>query len=102
MSTEGRVRWSFGSLELQTAQSQPMVGTPMDVPLPNTVSVAFKLSLSDDDDSIAVYFCAPPAGAPGCWPGLGGLAMMLVISRNAIRSSKRTFCSVWASRSVRF
>ena len=26
--------------ERQTAQSQPMVGTPIDVPLPNTVSVA--------------------------------------------------------------
>src|SRR5580700_7076735 len=38
---EGRVRRSRGSLERQTTQSQPSVGTPMDVPLPSTVSVAF-------------------------------------------------------------
>jgi hypothetical protein len=38
---EGRVRLSRGSLEWQTAQSHPNVGTPMDVPLPNTVNVAF-------------------------------------------------------------
>ena len=40
-STEGRVRRSCGSEEWQTAQSQPMVGTPIDVPLPSTVSLAF-------------------------------------------------------------
>src|SRR5512146_1202482 len=40
-STEGRVRWSRGSGELHTAQVHPIVGTPMDVPLPSTVSVAF-------------------------------------------------------------
>src|SRR5438876_3959560 len=40
-STEGRVRWSRGSEEWHTAQSQPMVGTPIDVPLPSTVSLAF-------------------------------------------------------------
>src|ERR1700735_2421610 len=38
---EGRVRRSCGSLEWQTGQAQPSVGTPMDVPLPSTVSVAF-------------------------------------------------------------
>jgi len=38
---EGRVRRSCGSEEWHTAQSQPTVGTPMDVPLPRTVSVAF-------------------------------------------------------------
>ena len=39
--TEGRVRRSWGSAEVQTRQSQPMVGTPIEVPLPSTVSVAF-------------------------------------------------------------
>jgi hypothetical protein len=34
------VRRSRGSGERQTAQSQPIVGTPIDVPLPNTVKVA--------------------------------------------------------------
>ena len=38
---EGRVRRSWGSLEWHTAQSHPSVGTPIDVPLPSTVSVAF-------------------------------------------------------------
>jgi hypothetical protein len=28
-------------VERHTAQSQPIVGTPMEVPLPSTVSVAF-------------------------------------------------------------
>ena len=40
-STEGRVRWSCGSEEWQTRQSHPMVGTPIEVPLPSTVSAAF-------------------------------------------------------------
>src|ERR1700691_1415664 len=39
--TEGRVRRSRGSAERHTAQSQPSVGTPMEVPLPSTVNVAF-------------------------------------------------------------
>src|SRR5258708_36396954 len=43
ISTEGRVRGSCGSLDRQTAQPQPSVGTPIDVPLPNTVSLAFML-----------------------------------------------------------
>ena len=38
---DGRVRRSCGSADVQTAQSQPIVGTPIDVPLPSTVSVAF-------------------------------------------------------------
>src|SRR3954463_6735478 len=37
----GRVRLSCGSAEEQTAHWQPMVGTPIEVPLPRTVSVAF-------------------------------------------------------------
>ena len=40
---EGLVRRSWGSFEWQTAQSHPSVGTPMDVPLPSTVKVAFIL-----------------------------------------------------------
>jgi hypothetical protein len=43
---EGRVRRSWGSLERQTAQSHPRVGTPIDVPLPRTVKVAFIAWLS--------------------------------------------------------
>src|SRR5258708_13686601 len=39
--TEGRVRLSCGSADWQTAQSHPRVGTPIEVPLPSTVSVAF-------------------------------------------------------------
>src|SRR5580765_1546427 len=35
---DGRVRRSRGSLERHTAQSQPMAGTPCDVPLPRTVT----------------------------------------------------------------
>ena len=36
-STEGRKRLSRGSLEVQTSQWQPMVGTPTLVPDPSTV-----------------------------------------------------------------
>src|SRR5258708_18407842 len=53
--TEGRVRRSCGSLEWQTAQSQPSVGTPMDVPLPSTVRVAFTRE----------PFCSSSAGTRG-------------------------------------
>ena len=35
---DGRVRRSRGSDERQTAQSQPIAGTPCDVPLPRTVT----------------------------------------------------------------
>src|SRR5262245_62145063 len=35
---DGRVRRSRGSAERQTAQSQPIAGTPCDVPLPRTVT----------------------------------------------------------------
>src|SRR5437879_212052 len=45
MSTEGRVRLSCASSDVQTAHVHPMVGTPIEVPLPNTVSVAFKFVL---------------------------------------------------------
>jgi hypothetical protein len=38
---EGRVLWSRGSLDVQTRQVQPMVGTPIEVPLPSTVRTAF-------------------------------------------------------------
>ena len=45
-SIDGRVRRSRGSDEWQTAQVQPIVGTPMEVPLPSTVSVASILNWS--------------------------------------------------------
>src|SRR5579859_1392551 len=40
-NTDGRVRRSCGSSDVHTRQLQPMVGTPIDVPLPSTVRVAF-------------------------------------------------------------
>src|SRR5512135_717328 len=40
-STDGRSRRSSGSADVQTRQVQPIVGTPIDVPLPSTVRVAF-------------------------------------------------------------
>src|SRR5260221_8994292 len=36
--TDVRMRLSRGSVEVHTAQWQPMVGTPMEVPEPSTVS----------------------------------------------------------------
>src|SRR3569833_152823 len=54
---EGHDRLSCGSVEWHTAQSQPIVGTPIDVPLPSTVSLAF-IEPSDcssiQEDSVAV------------------------------------------------
>jgi hypothetical protein len=35
------VRRSRGSADRHTAQAQPIIGTPCDVPLPNTVTRAF-------------------------------------------------------------
>jgi len=39
-SMEGRVRLSRGSLDWQTSQLHPIVGTPIEVPLPSTVRLA--------------------------------------------------------------
>ena len=52
--TDGRVRRSCGSVDLHTSQVQPIVGTPIEVPLPRTVSVAF----------IVAYF-SPALGSIG-------------------------------------
>src|SRR5215471_18777950 len=41
MRMEGRVRRSRGSLEWQTAQSHPIIGTPWDVPVPRRVILRF-------------------------------------------------------------
>src|SRR6266404_6315816 len=41
MAIEGRVRRSRGSVERHTAQSQPIEGTPWEVPLPSTVTLRF-------------------------------------------------------------
>src|SRR2546425_3405944 len=43
---DGRDRRSRGSEERQTAQSQPMAGTPCDVPLPSTVILRLNDALS--------------------------------------------------------
>ena len=74
---EGRVRRSCGSLEWQTAQSQPSVGTPMDVPLPSTVSVAF-MQPAFKLEAITRKRHRPlvPVAAPGC----GGRDRALVTS----------------------
>jgi hypothetical protein len=73
---EGRVRRSCGSLEWQTAHSHPSVGTPIEVPLPSTVKVAFIFSLSLAG-SYRFAFIVPlvPVG-----PGCGGRAIALVTS----------------------
>src|SRR5260370_36360163 len=86
--TEGRVRRSCGSLDRQTAQSQPSVGTPMDVPLPNTVSVAFMLRPSYGDLPALGRIQDPhrppvPVAVPGC----GGRDSALVNSTYAMRTS---------------
>jgi len=36
-STDVRIRRSLGSVDLQTAQSHPIIGTPCDVPVPRNV-----------------------------------------------------------------
>jgi len=36
--TLGRVRWFRGSLEVQTGHSHPIMGTPLEVPLPRKIS----------------------------------------------------------------
>ena len=46
MAIEGRVRRSRGSEDRQTAQSQPIAGTPVDVPLPRTVTLRLNNPLS--------------------------------------------------------
>jgi hypothetical protein len=38
---DGRVRRSWGSSDRHTAQVQPIIGTPCDVPLPKTLTRAF-------------------------------------------------------------
>ena len=43
---DGRVRRSRGSVDRQTAQSQPIIGTPCDVPVPRTVTLRLNDPLS--------------------------------------------------------
>ena len=45
MRIDGRVRRSRGSVERHTAQSQPIAGTPCDVPLPSTVTLRLNSNL---------------------------------------------------------
>src|SRR4029077_13959300 len=45
IAMDGRVRRSRGSVERQTLQSQPIDGTPCDVPLPRTVTLRFNNAL---------------------------------------------------------
>src|SRR3954452_2579143 len=59
--TDGRVRRSCGWIDVQTRQSQPSVGTPIEVPLPSTVSVACML------------LCEPAGGRRSLSDGIGEL-----------------------------
>src|SRR3954469_5808461 len=43
---DGRVRRSLGSVERQTRQSQPIIGTPCDVPVPSSVTLRLNNPLS--------------------------------------------------------
>src|SRR5438445_10048545 len=53
MRIDGRVRRSRGSVERHTAQSQPIIGTPCDVPVPSSVILrlndAFAAALGLDE-----------------------------------------------------
>src|SRR6185436_2419301 len=46
ISTEVRSRRSRGSAERHTSQSQPIIGTPYDVPVPRSVTLRFNNPLS--------------------------------------------------------
>jgi len=56
-STETRKRWSRGSSEVQVSHSQPMEGTPVEVPVPSRVNFiqfsvfSFRFSVSAKDAS---------------------------------------------------
>ena len=52
-NTDGRVRLSCGSLEWQTRQVQPTVGTPIDVPEPITVSRREEGSVGSEEDTVS-------------------------------------------------
>ncbi len=77
--TEGRVRRSRGSLEWQTAQSHPIVGTPIEVPLPSTVTVPFftcgrllarrEPSASPGGRSCSRFPCRSSEAGTSCWSG---------------------------------
>jgi hypothetical protein len=41
LDVDGRLRRSRGSVDRHTAQVQPIIGTPCDVPLPRTMTRAF-------------------------------------------------------------
>ena len=90
---DGRVRRLRGSpirdetAEVQTAQSQPSVGTPMEVPVPRKVRVAsiFSGRCSDRPGAVAARRLALLAAAER--------ARAWVISRKAMRSSKRALSS---------
>src|SRR5258707_6790715 len=84
-SREGRVRWACGSADVHTRQLHPIVGTPIDVPLPKTVSMAFISWLS----FLGVYFLSWGGAAPGL---VAEVATALVISIQAMLSSNSTFC----------
>ena len=45
--TLGRVRWFRGSVEVQTEQSQPIMGTPVEVPVPRNDQPARRARRAD-------------------------------------------------------
>src|SRR4030095_6913347 len=69
--TEVRIRLSRGSLEVHTAQRQPIVGTPIEVPEPRTVSCNV-FPFDEIADMIRVFEsrrdCRRLAPASSLWP----------------------------------
>src|SRR3712207_677963 len=52
MKIEERSRLSRGSDEWQTSQSQPIIGTPCDVPVPRKVATSSELSVEGGGDKL--------------------------------------------------
>src|SRR5208337_1147099 len=74
-STLGRVRWFRGSREVQTEQSHPRTGTPVDVPVPRKISrLAAAVGLSINRINLqntklglaGSIFGLPPQPSPFC------------------------------------
>src|ERR1700719_1478550 len=77
--TDVRMRLSRGSPEVQTAQWQPMVGTPIDVPEPSTVNCNVVGEVPAEDEwkvfagmtrmrNAARYLWIAATGPWLCWP----------------------------------
>src|ERR1700722_15171709 len=68
-NTEERVRLSCGSLEWQTRQGHPLVGTPIDVPEPITVSRREEGRAGSEEDPVSQRLRVAPWLFPASlWP----------------------------------